>query len=130
MLSIGDYYQLVPVSGSAPYKSATSVKGAAGRQFIIDSFKLFDELTTPNYRQLKDPILNQLCTAARFCNDPGPELLAKLNERFTSVEAAAAATKPEALWTASTWKVVDKLNTDHLDQCRAAKQPAINLWAR
>ena len=129
-LSIGDYYQLPPVGGSPPYKSANSPIGAAGRKFIVDNFTLFQELTTPNYRQNKDPVLNQLCTAARFCRDPGAELLDKLNARCSTVEQAAAATKPQALCTASTHAVVDKLNKDHLDQCRASDMPGINLWAR
>ena len=121
VLSVGDFYQLPPTSGSAPYKAAKTYKGNAGRNFIVRNFNLFSELTTPNFRQRKDPILTEMCTAARFCTEPSPQLLDLLNSRFTSVSEATKSVTVEALWTASTWKVVDKLNNDHLEQCRLQK---------
>jgi hypothetical protein len=130
VLSIGDYYQLPPTGGSVPYKLGTSRRGIAGRNFIIASFNLFSELTTPNYRQIKDPILTEMCTAARVCSAPSPGLLDQLNSRFTTVEVAKSSVTPDALWTASTWSVVDKLNTDHLEQCRLEKKTIVNLYAK
>ena len=130
VLSAGDFFQLPPVSGSVPYKAGTSVKGIIGRNFIVKTFNLFSELTTPNWRQIKDPTLTAMCTAARFCTEPTPELLQQLNARFTTVAIASATVAPDALWTASTWKVVDKLNIDHLEQCRKEKKTIVNLFAK
>jgi hypothetical protein len=130
VLSLGDFYQLPPTIGSAPYKSGTTPKGVIGRNFIVDTFKLFSELTTPNWRQIDDPTLTAMCTAARFCRDPSPELLQKLNDRFTTVPVATASVAPDALWTASTWNVVDQLNSDHLEQCRKAKKTIVNIFAK
>ena len=130
VLRIGDFFQLPPVSGSVPYKAGTSVKGIIGRNFIVKTFNLFSELTTPNWRQIKDPTLTAMCTAARFCTEPTPELLQQLNARFTTVAIASATVAPDALWTASTWKVVDKLNIDHLEQCRKEKKTIVNLFAK
>jgi len=36
----------------------------------------------------------------------------------------------DALWTASTWSVVDKLNSDHLEQCRKDNKTVVNLFAK
>ena len=130
VVSVGDYYQLPPVEGSAPYKRAEKAQGALGRALIITKFNVFIELTTPNFRQKEDPILNAMCTAARFCEEPSAAMLAQLNARFVSVPAAVAATSPEALWTASTWKIVDKLNNDHLEQCRSSGKTVVNLFAK
>ena len=116
--------------GSAPYKDANTPKGAAGRKFFKQHFKLFVELTTPNFRQRKDPTLNGLCTAALFCEVPSRELLAALNARFGDVAVAVVSTKADALWTASTWKVVDKLNNDCLQRARADDKTIVNLWAK
>jgi hypothetical protein len=129
ILSVGDFYQLPPTSGSAPYKASTTSKGIAGRDFIVRNFNLFCELTTPNFRQIKDPILSEMCTAARFCTEPSPQLLDQLNSRFTTVSEATKYVTVEALWTASTWKVVDKLNSDHLEQCRLQKKTIVNMFA-
>ncbi len=130
VLSVGDFFQLPPTSGSAPYKASTTAKGTAGRNFIVRNFNLFAELTTPNFRQIKDPVLTAMCTAARFCNEPGPELLDLLNARFATVAEAQTSVTAEALWTASTWSVVDKLNSDHLEQCRLQKKTIVNLFAK
>jgi len=129
-VSIGDYFQLPPVAGSAPYKSGTTAKGIIGRNFIVKTFKLFSELTTPNWRQIKDPTLTAMCTAARFCTEPSPAMLQQLNDRFTTVQVAKASVSPDALWTASTWSVVDKLNNDHLEQCRKDNKTVVNLFAK
>ena len=91
---------------------------------------MFSELTTPNWRQMEDPTLTAMCTAARFCTEPSPELLQQLNDRFTSVPLASASVAPDSLWTASTWSVVDKLNSDHLEQCRKAKKTIVNFFAK
>ena len=91
---------------------------------------MFAELTTPNFRQRKDPTLNAMCTAARFCEVPSAELLAALNARYGPVATAAAATKADALWTASTWKVVDKLNGDCLQKARQEGKTIVNIWAK
>jgi len=104
--------------------------GTIGRNFIVKNFKLFSELTTPNYRQIKDPTLTAMCTAARFCIEPSPDLLQLLNDRFTTIPVASATVAPDALWTASTWNVVDKLNRDHLEQCRKANKTIVNLYAK
>ena len=130
VLSVGDFYQLPPTSGSAPYKAARTNKGSAGRNFIVRNFNLFSELTTPNFRQRKDPILTEMCTAARFCTAPSPQLLDLLNSRFTTVQEATTTVTVEALWTASTWKVVDKLNSDHLEQCRLQQKTIVNMFAK
>lgn len=129
ILSIGDFFQLPPTSGSAPYKDSKTPKGIAGRNFIVRNYNLFCELTTPNFRQITDPILSEMCTAARFCTEPSPQLLDQLNSRFTSVSEAAKSVTVEALWTASTWNVVDKLNSDHLEQCRLQKKTIVNMFA-
>ncbi len=130
VLSLGDYFQLPPTNGAAPYKSGTNAKSTTGRKFISESFTLFSELTTPNFRQNKDPILNEICTAARFCNAPSDDLLDKLNARFTTVEQAKASVAHDALWTASTWDVVDRLNNDHLEQCRKEEKTVVNIFAK
>jgi len=130
VLSLGDYFQLPPTSGAAPYKSGTNFKSVNGRKFIVDSFKLFIELTNPNFRQKKDPILNELCTAARHCKEPRGPLLDKLNARCTSLAVAKTSVACDALWTASTWSVVNKLNDDHLEQCRKENKPIVNIFAK
>lgn len=130
VLSVGDFYQLPPTTGSAPYKVSATSKGNAGRNFIVRNFNLFAELTTPNFRQIKDPRLTEICMAARFCTEPAPGLLDLLNGRFTTVPEAKNAVSAEALWTASTWSVVDKLNSDHLEQCRLQKKTIVNLFAK
>jgi hypothetical protein len=130
VVQIGDYFQLPPTKGSPPYKAANTVKGKLGRAFIVEHFKLFSELTTPNFRQLKDPTLNALCTAARFCTEPSAELLRLSNERYTELGVAQKAVSPDALYTASTWAVVDNLNARNLEECRTTKKTIVNIFAK
>ena len=130
IISIGDYYQLPPVSGSPPYKNSNVAKGIAGRAFIVETFDRFFELTHPNFRQLRDPELNDICTAARFCTAPTQQMLDRVNRRYVDVEVATTSTSHEALWTASTWNIVNKLNDDHFKLHRAAGKTVVNLWAR
>ncbi len=96
----------------------------------MQSFKFFAELTNPNFRQKKDPLLNEVCTAARHCKEPRGPLLEKLNARYTTVAVAKATVAQDALWTASTWSVVNKLNDDHLEQCRNSNNTVVNVFAK
>ena len=50
--------------------------------------------------------------------------------RYGPVATAAAATKADARWTASTWKVVDKLNGDCLQKARQEGKTIVNIWAK
>jgi hypothetical protein len=49
---------------------------------------------------------------------------------LTTVAVASSSVAADALWTSSTWKIVDKLNDDHLEQCRKAKKTVVNLFAK
>ena len=127
----GDNYQLPPITGSPSYINPTSPEGQIGREFIVRNFTLFSELTYPNYRQRDDPVFNEICTCARHGVDPGIELLKLLNEKFVkTIGEASKRVPPDALWTATTWSVVDDLNAKDFEHLCSMGGTPVNIFAK
>jgi len=119
------------MTGSPAYKDSTTSQGQVGRAFIVQHFKLFSELTHPNYRQLEDPVFNEICTCARHGVDPGPERLKLLNAKFAHTIGAAASRVPsDALWTATTWNIVDDLNAKDFEHLCSSGGTPVNVFAK
>jgi hypothetical protein len=126
----GDYYQLPPVTGEVPYKDTLSTDAYAiqGRKLLVEDIQLFFEFTTPNFRQNKDSFYHLCCQTARFAEEPSPEMLQKLNERFCTFARAKVLAQQGAIWAATTHRVKDQLNSQELQENMKSGATVVNVY--